>query len=62
MTDPTRQLLAEEAIRALKSYLLSGLDGFRQKGIDRVKALGIDLDHFEGVERLIGFLYVRLLP
>jgi hypothetical protein len=58
MDSKTRETLKEEAIRSLRNYLATGLDGFRVKGLDRLHALGIDTAACEaagrpGIEHLI---------
>jgi hypothetical protein len=56
MDDATRELLKTEAIRALENYLATGLAGFRQKGLDRLHALGIDTSRCQDTDRDIEHL------
>lgn len=42
MSETTRRELKEEGIKALQNYLACGLEGFKQQGIDRLEAIGID--------------------
>jgi hypothetical protein len=40
MNAEDRQVLKDEAIRNLEGFINTGMDGFRQKALDRLKALG----------------------
>jgi hypothetical protein len=42
MSQQERDILRTEAMRSLRGYLNTGLNGFKQKAIDRLRALDID--------------------
>jgi hypothetical protein len=57
MDAQTRELLKQEAVRGLRSYLATGIRGFLQKGLDRLRALdiatGTGEPTREGIEQLV---------
>jgi hypothetical protein len=40
MTADERRTLKAEAIRSLEGFIRTGMEGFRRKALDRIKALG----------------------
>jgi hypothetical protein len=59
------ETLRAEAVRKLRNYLASGLEGFRQQALDRLRELGIDTAGCEtrsGCERLLGQLLAGTEP
>jgi hypothetical protein len=57
MDAETRELLKQEAVRSLRSYLATGIRGFLQKGLDRLRELRINTGRCEltreGIEQLV---------
>ncbi len=64
ISEHERMILKEEAKKALRAYLGTGMGGFFQKGMDRVRALGIETngveDERDGIEAII--LQLELFP
>jgi hypothetical protein len=56
MTEDLRQELAREAGRNLRAYLKSGLSGFKQKAVDRMRALDLEASLEDPVEVLLSRL------
>jgi hypothetical protein len=56
MNATERNQMRAEAFKNLETYLKTGIDGFRVKGIDRLKALGIRTEACEGTREGIQHL------
>jgi hypothetical protein len=56
MSETTRQEVKGSALRYLQSYLATGLVGFLQAGLDRVRVLGIDPSRCSGSKDEISHL------
>ncbi len=55
------KLMREEAVRKLRNYLKSGIAGFRQQGLDRLRECGIVVDAFrEAGPRDIAYLVAMI--